>query len=233
MRYTLVYPDGSEVKTLPGSSDCFILHKYKDEIGKSYSRVTLYIARKVDVSDALFSELEENCTANELSSDDESSTSVKELLVPTFLPKPQTSESGIREVVSKEDESVANPAENTRRREVECPTCSRLFPLNEIAEHADLCADVWTGTVEVEAVLITAEETENPPSTADDDTTDPTSVETGSIASPDGLTAILETLQQQFVSEKEVRVNIRRNTFGPTLNRPEKSSILYLATRSK
>ena len=218
LRYTLVYPDGSEVKTLPGSSDCFILHKYKDEIGKSYSRVTLYIATKSDVSDALFSELEENCTANELSSDDESSTSVKELLVPTFLPKPQTSEPGIREVdskeeesfVSKEDESVANPAENTRQREVECPTCSRLFPLNEIAEHADLCADVWIGTVEDEAVLITAEETENPPSTADDDTTDPTSVETGSIASPDGLTAILETLQQQYVSEKEVRVNIRR-----------------------
>ena len=217
LRYTLVYPDGSEVKTLPGSSDFFILHKYKDEIGKSYSRVTLYIATKSDVSDALFSELEENCTANELSSDDESSTSVKELLVPTFLPKPETSEPGIREVDSKEEESfdskegesVADPAENTRQLEVECPTCSRLFPLNEIAEHADLCADVWIGTLEDEAVLITAEETENPPSTADD-TTDPTSVETGSIASPDGLAAILETLQQQYVSEKEVRVNIRR-----------------------
>ena len=55
----------SEVKTLPGSSDCFILHKYKDEIGKSYSRVTLYIATKSDVSDALFSELEEKCTASD------------------------------------------------------------------------------------------------------------------------------------------------------------------------
>ena len=58
-------------------------------------------------------------------------------------------------------------------------------------------------------MLITAEETENPPSTADD-TADPTSVETGSIVSPDDLTAILETLQQQYVSEKEVRVNIQR-----------------------
>lgn len=45
---------------------------------------------------------------------------------------------------------------------MECPTCSRFFPLNEIADHADLCADVWIGTVEDEAVLITAEETENP-----------------------------------------------------------------------
>ena len=58
-------------------------------------------------------------------------------------------------------------------------------------------------------MLITAEETENPPSTADD-TADLTSVETGSIVSPDDLTAMLETLQQQYVSEKEVRVNIQR-----------------------
>ena len=63
-RYTLLYPDGTEVKALPGSSDCFILQKYKDEIGKSYSRMTLYIATKSNVSDALFSELQEKCTAN-------------------------------------------------------------------------------------------------------------------------------------------------------------------------
>ena len=98
LQYTLLYPDGTEVKTLPGASECFILYKYKDEVGKSYSRVTLYIAIKSDVSDALFSELDELCTANEVSSDDESSTSVKELLVPTFLAKPQTSETDIKEV---------------------------------------------------------------------------------------------------------------------------------------
>ena len=210
LRYTLLYRDGTEVKTLRGSSDCFILHKYKEEIGKSYSRVTLYIATKSDVDDAQFFELEEKCTAKELSScdDDESSTSVTELLVPTYLlPKLQTSEPDIKD--SKGDESVANPVESTHQREVECSTCSRLFPLNEIADHADLCADVWIGTVEDEAVLITGEETENPPSTADG-TTDPTSVETGSIISPDDLTGILETLQRQYVSEKEVRVNIRR-----------------------
>lgn len=203
LRYTLLYPGGTEMKTLPGSSDCFILHKCKDEIGKSYSRVTLFIVTKSDVSDALFSEREEKCTAIELSSDDESSRSVKELLVPTFLPRAQTS--GRKEVhskeeesfVSKEDKSVANPVENTHQREVECPTYSSLFPLNEIADHADLCADIWIGVVEDESLLITAEETENPPPTADD-ATDLTSVETGSIASPDDLRAILETLQGKW-----------------------------------
>ena len=76
------------------------------------SRVTLYIATKSDVSDALFSELEEKCTASELSSDDESSTLVKELLVPTFLPKPQTSEPNIKEVDSKEEESFVSEEED-------------------------------------------------------------------------------------------------------------------------
>ena len=132
-----------------------------------------------DVFDAIFSELKDECTANELSSsdddDDVTSTSVKELLVPTFLPRSQTSKPGIKEVdskeesfVSKEDELVTNSAENTHTREVECSTCSRLFLLNEIADHADLCAAEWTGTVEDEAVLITGEETANCPSTADD-----------------------------------------------------------------
>ena len=101
---------------------------------------------------------------------------MKELLVPTFLPKSQTSKPGIKEVdskeeesfVSKEDELVTNSAENNHTREVECSTCSRLFLLNEIADHADLCAAEWTGTVEDEAVLIAGEETANSPSTADD-----------------------------------------------------------------
>ena len=240
LRYTLLYPDGTEVKTLPGSSDCFVIYKYKDEIGKSYSRVTLYIATKSDVSDALFSELEEKCTASEISSDDESSTLVKELLVLTFLPKPQTSEPYIKEVdskeeesfVSKEEESVVYPTENTHQREVECPTCSKFFPLNKIADHADLCADVWIGTVEDEAVLITAEETENPPSTADD-TADLASVETGSIVSPDDLTAILETLQQQYVSKKEVCVNIRRKHIWSDFKQARKKFNLVLSNKIK
>ena len=30
---------------------------------------------------------------------------------------------------------------------VECPTCSLSFPIAEIADHADLCCDVWVGDV--------------------------------------------------------------------------------------
>ena len=62
---------------------------------------------------------------------------------------------------------------------------------------------MWIHEVEDEAALTTAEETENPTPTADE-TIDSTSVETGSITSPDNLTTIIETcniyLKRKYVS---------------------------------
>jgi hypothetical protein len=33
---------------------------------------------------------------------------------------------------------------------IECPSCFNIFPVNEIAEHADKCVDIWIGEVQVE-----------------------------------------------------------------------------------
>lgn len=52
--YVLLYPDGSQVEKLPGTNDPFVLEKYREDIGKNYNRITLYISTK---SDFLFSEL--------------------------------------------------------------------------------------------------------------------------------------------------------------------------------
>lgn len=41
--YIFFYFDGIEVKILLGLSDCFIFYKYKDEFGKFYFCVILYI----------------------------------------------------------------------------------------------------------------------------------------------------------------------------------------------
>lgn len=30
---------------------------------------------------------------------------------------------------------------------IECPTCQQLFPVSEIADHADACCDIWVGEV--------------------------------------------------------------------------------------
>ena len=53
--FVLLYPDGSEVVTLPGSTtEEFVLQKYREDVGKNYNRLTLFIATK---SDYLFAEM--------------------------------------------------------------------------------------------------------------------------------------------------------------------------------
>lgn len=48
--HTLVYPDGTEVVTIPGKpTESFTLERYKNEIGKPYNRITLYLALRSDV----------------------------------------------------------------------------------------------------------------------------------------------------------------------------------------
>ena len=45
--YALVYPDGTEVLTLPGQpTQLFQLDKYKEDIGKPYNRITLYLVER-------------------------------------------------------------------------------------------------------------------------------------------------------------------------------------------
>ena len=41
--YKLVYPDGQSAQTIPGLPERFTLVKYKQELGKSYGRITLYL----------------------------------------------------------------------------------------------------------------------------------------------------------------------------------------------
>ena len=41
--YALAYPDGSIVNTLPGTNESFTLEKYKEDIGKIYLRIILYL----------------------------------------------------------------------------------------------------------------------------------------------------------------------------------------------
>ena len=45
--YTIVYPDGSEILTLPGEPNQLLqLDKYKEDIGKPYNRISLYLVQR-------------------------------------------------------------------------------------------------------------------------------------------------------------------------------------------
>ena len=48
--YKLCFPDGSEVSTLPGTKEPFTLEKYKEDLGKSYTRITLFLCPLEDAS---------------------------------------------------------------------------------------------------------------------------------------------------------------------------------------
>ena len=39
--YVLVYPDGQLARTIPGGDEEFVMGKYKEELGKAYSRISL------------------------------------------------------------------------------------------------------------------------------------------------------------------------------------------------
>ncbi len=67
--YCLLYADKTSAESLPGSDEPFTLQRYKEEIGKPYSKIVLYLCRWADYYSARFNELE-------YSSGDESSQTV-------------------------------------------------------------------------------------------------------------------------------------------------------------
>lgn len=46
----LLYPDGSEVKNIPGTNTPFKLQLYKEALGKAYQRITLFVCTGQDFS---------------------------------------------------------------------------------------------------------------------------------------------------------------------------------------
>ncbi|CAB3981435.1 Hypothetical predicted protein [Paramuricea clavata] len=47
--YELLYSDATDVEKLRESDEPFVLHKYKKEYGKPYSRITFYLSLKTDL----------------------------------------------------------------------------------------------------------------------------------------------------------------------------------------
>lgn len=135
--YRLLYHDKSEVKTLPGSDEKFVLQRYKEEIDKSYGRITFYLCSTDDYLDNLLYE-------------DEDEESLEE---PVFVTETQQMRShghgnsdGVGspslatevQVTSSESKDV----ESGNERSISCPLCNSLFPLSDIEEHADQCS-MW------------------------------------------------------------------------------------------
>ena len=126
--YRLLYHDKSEVKTFPGSEK----KRYREEIDKSYGRITFYLCSKDDYLDNLLCE-------------DEDEEGLED---PVFVTEFQNTPSHDKEnspslaievqVTSSEPQEVESGSE----RLMSCPICHSLFPLSDIEEHADQCS-MW------------------------------------------------------------------------------------------
>ena len=113
--YALAYPDGSIVNTLPGTNESFTLEKYKEDSGKIYSRITLYLLDQSQEKPQ-----PDECEFNSLSpSEIEHSGEIE----------PATASTSGQSSFTKFTESM-----------MRCPLCNKKFSINEIEIHADRCA---------------------------------------------------------------------------------------------
>ena len=156
---------------LPGTNEPFDLKKYREDIGKSYQRITLFIAKK---SDKIFAELHTIDSDNsEDDSDAELSLGINSSTESTVQSEHQTisSPSDFKpvEVVAIDDPSCSDSLstqslpkdtdsqsgqEQLITRMVECPHCFQLFPIENIADHADLCIDDTVGEIDLQTVQV-------------------------------------------------------------------------------
>ena len=201
--YTLIYPDGSEVKTMPGSQEPFVLSSYKDEIGKSYSRLSLNITTKTEFLLGEMPHIDDEDFSDQFASENED----ENLMVPAFNFRPRRVETHQQLIdspsASTSASSSAQDATNSHtQHRVQCPVCHQYFPLNVIEEHSENCGEEWIG-------VLSDEDFENASYNAEKDEID---VENVSEGSPANLRAVLQSLANEFFNEDVIRLNIRRKT---------------------
>ena len=109
--YVLLYPDTSQVITLPGSLKEFSLSDYKRDLGKAYSKIYFYLCSKTD--------FEMVAEFTDAETDDDELVSQLE----------------VKEAIEIHD----NDQHKKKTPEAVCPSCFRKFPMDVIDTHANLC----------------------------------------------------------------------------------------------
>ncbi len=125
-----------EAKTIPGSDEPFSLRRYKEEIGKPYSKITFYICPFTDYLDDLVnssSSDEEMCNSN-VSFKTDSMSSRNESTTASDCAQEQNQSSSVEEV------TVISPEHLTQSQTVQCPICLHNFNVQDIQHHAEECS---------------------------------------------------------------------------------------------
>jgi hypothetical protein len=149
--------------SLPGTDEPFVLKKYREDVGKAYQRITLFIARKTDF---LFAEISSTLWDSDDQSDNELLAPLLSIVHPSQSPEPAGVEEQPADPTGSTVEVIhldvtcssnstmpiapSTSASHTQQlptRMVECPHCFQFYSIENIADHAHLCIDDWVGEV--------------------------------------------------------------------------------------
>ncbi len=127
----------------------------------------------------------------------------------THLPQePSISASCSSSCLTVDNDNIENSEVNLLGR-VECPTCFDYFEINEIAHHADCCADIWIGEVDLEHCNDLENVSDNPDEEQQIPELQQLQEETEQQTFEENIKSILAGLAERELSS-QVRVNIRR-----------------------
>lgn len=141
LKYTLVFKDGREVATVPGTDpeESFTLGKYKEVSGFGYSQITLYLVpfvnKKLNDLHAVIQDSDSDSSSVDNFPNPSLQLTIEEELVSQNI-------FGISNLPSTiPGSSVMQPSTSASCiMKVECPLCYVSFPINEVEQHADGCS---------------------------------------------------------------------------------------------
>ena len=135
--YRLLYGNIARVQeanTIPGSEEPFSLRRYKEEIGKPYSKISFYICPFTDFLGDL---------ANSSSSSDEEMSNKPFKIDPESSRNESTTASDYtkeeNQSSSVEELTIISP-DPTHSQTVQCPICLDNFNVEEVQHHAEECS---------------------------------------------------------------------------------------------
>ena len=208
--FTLLYPDGSEVKFIPGTETEFKLCDYKNDLGKSYPRIILFICRNIDLMMAHVStkiESDESCgSANEDDIQDDSSHSSLRCGHNTIS------------VNSSINTGMCAEKPSTSGIGVQCPTCFKYFTSGQIAQHADECVDNYAPFMAVCDDEDNAQAVDSDSETSFDD-----NYQHGDLKQR--IKSEIGSLANRFVSVEQVRLSVRRKNIWDDLKKAARKRI--------
>jgi len=163
--YLLIYPDQKVVDFVPGSNVPFTVERYKDELGKPYAKLDLYIC--------CVSSFEDETTETTEAKKDFNNGDFAEILHGLFssphiedelpLPVLNLTETDITEIQSSNEQQPScssNHVNSKPTHKVLCPICNSSFPVGFIEEHANACLESRNRRYFADDVLVSSDDEE-------------------------------------------------------------------------